>query len=80
MEKPIERNVIFKALEDNTFDLIAKNFKKQEKNPKEAIVLLTEQKNQAELALQQVYNSKRFRMIDKIGNLKNKIVNKIKRK
>lgn len=80
MEKPIERNVIFKDLEDNTFDLIAKNFKKQEKNPKEAIVLLTEQKNQAELALQQVYNSKRFRMIDKIGNLKNKIVNKIKRK
>ncbi len=73
-DKPLIRNTIFNYLNDNTFTLIDKTFNTKElEKAKEKIIILTERNNQKSFELENIVNSKRYKLINKIGNIKNKI-------
>ena len=72
--KPLERNVIFKELSKNTFQMVDKAYnKKKITAAMKEISNLKDQNNNINAQLQQIRNSKRYKFIDKIGNIKNKI-------
>lgn len=47
---------------------------------REKVIYLTEKNESLKTDIDNIYNSKRFKFIDKIGNTKNKIIKKVVRK
>lgn len=76
-KRPILRDKIFIDLEYNTLNIISKYCKLQKELEKpNEIEKVKREKIELQEKLNQIYNSKRFKMIDKLGNM----VNKIRRK
>ena len=73
-ERPILRDKIFIDLEHNTLSMVYDNCKLQkELEKREEIEKIKSEKNALQEQLNQIYNSKRFKMVDKLGNMINKI-------
>lgn len=76
-KRPLERSVIFNDIDENTFSIIDRVYKQEkEKDLKEKLIYLTEKNERLKTDIDNIYNSKRFQFIDKIGNIKNKIIKK----
>lgn len=73
-KRPILRDKIFIDLEHNTLSMVYNNCKLQkELEKREEIEKIKSEKNALQEQLNQIYNSKRFKMVDKLGNMINKI-------
>lgn len=74
MERPNIRNTIFNDIENNELSLLSKlcQYKSQAEDKSE-LQRLTSQNIELNEKLNQIYNSKRFKMVDKLGNMMNKI-------
>lgn len=76
-KRPLERSIIFNDIEENTFSILDKVYKQdKEKGLREKIIYLAERNESLKNDIDNIYNSKRFKFIDKIGNIMNKIIKK----
>ena len=72
--RPLERNIIFNQLKSNEYQTLNQLYKyKQQAEDKSKIEELTAERASLEQQLTQIYHSKRFQMVDKLGNMLNKI-------
>lgn len=74
VKRPLERSKIFNDLENNELSILStlSNYTIKPDNKKE-INDLQNKNEELEERLNKIYNSKRFKMIDKLGNMWNKI-------
>ena len=76
-KRPFERSIIFNDIDENTFSILDKVYnQKNDGNLREKVIYLTERNESLKTDIDNIYNSKRFKFIDKIGNIKNKILKK----
>ena len=76
-KRPHERSVIFNDIEENNFTMLDKVYKQENnENLREKVIYLTARNEKLKNDIDNIYNSKRFKFIDKIGNIKNKIIKK----
>ncbi len=82
VDKPKERILALKEVQENNFDLVYKIYKKnyenkelldENKSLKAKIEELAEQSDNLNLRITQIYNSKRWKFVDKLFNLINKL-------
>lgn len=80
-EVPLERNTIFNEINNNELDILSKGFDNNKKVTNDQIINLSNELNTInnELTytkneLNNIKNSKRFKTIDRICNIKNKII------
>lgn len=77
VERPLERSRIFNDIENNELSIVSQLYNsKVESNKEIEITNLLNQNEELLNKLNKVYNSKRFKMIDKLGNIWNKILHK----
>ena len=77
VKRPLERSKIFNDIENNELKILSKlcNYKIKTKNEDKNKQLASKNKELTD-KLNQIYNSKRFKLIDKLGNIWNKILHK----
>lgn len=76
-KRPLERSIIFNDIDENNFSIIDKVYKQdKEKDLREKVIYLVERNESLKNDIDNIYNSKRFKFIDKIGNIMNKIIKK----
>lgn len=76
-KRPLERSIIFNDIEENAFSILDKVYKhEKEKDLREKVIYLTERNESLKTDIDNIYNSKRFKFIDKIGNIKNRLLKK----
>lgn len=77
VKRPLERNQVFNDLENNELKIVSdlSNYKiiSSDNNEKE---MLISRNKELEEQIKQIYNSKRFKIIDKVGNILNKILHR----
>ena len=69
MERPAARTTIFQELEDNSMDILNDYYE-----PKVAATTILDSKiDSLQYELDQIKNSRRYKFIDKLANIKNKL-------
>ena len=73
-KRPIERNIIFSEINENTFKLLEQAYNTQKLElANEKIMMLSQKLQSAEQKLTNISNSKRYRFINKLANIKSKL-------
>ena len=77
VRRPLERSKIFNDIENNELKILSRicTYTIKSKNDNEIDNLLSKNRELSD-HLNQIYNSKRFKLIDKLGNIWNKIRHK----
>jgi hypothetical protein len=74
VKRPIERNIIFSEINENTFKLLEQAYNTQKlESANEKIMMLSQKLQSAEQKLTNISNSKRYRFINKLANIKSKL-------
>ena len=74
VKRPIERNIIFSEINENTFKLLEQAYNTQKLElANEKIMMLSQKLQSAEQKLTNISNSKRYRFINKLANIKSKL-------
>ena len=77
LKRPPERSIIFNDIKENNLTMLNKVYnQKNDSDLREKVIYLTEKNESLKTDIDNIYNSKRFKFIDKIGNIKNRILKK----
>lgn len=74
VKRPNERNIIFADIKENSLKLLEQAYNTQKLElTNEKVILLSQKVQSAEQELTNIYNSKRYKFINKLANIKNKL-------